>query len=63
MNNNILQMLGQIKNNPSQFFGNMQGVNMNDPNAILDYLMRTGKVNQAQYNNAVNMAKQMGFKK
>lgn len=63
MNNNILQMLGQIKNNPAQFFGNMQGVNMQDPNAILDYLMRTGKVNQAQYNNAVNMAKQMGFKK
>jgi hypothetical protein len=63
MNNNIFQMIGQIKNNPQQFFGNMQGVDMTNPNSIIDYLMRTGKVNQTQYNNAVNMAKQMGFKK
>lgn len=63
MNNNILQMLPQLMNNPARFLGNIQGVNMQDPNAIIQYLMNNGKISQSQYNNAVNMAKQMGFKK
>jgi hypothetical protein len=56
-------MIGQLKNNPQQFFGNLQGVNMNDPNAIIDYMMRNGRISQEQYNNAVNMAHKMGFHK
>lgn len=63
MNNNIFQLIGQMRSNPQQFFGNLQGVNMNDPNAIIQYLMSNGRVSQEQYNNAVKMAQQMGFKK
>lgn len=63
MNNNIFQLIGQMRNNPQQFFGNLQGVNMNDPNAIIDYMMRNGRISQEQYNNAVNMAHKMGFHK
>ena len=63
MNNNMFQLIGQMRNNPQQFFGNLQGVNMNDPNAIIDYMMKNGRITQEQYNNAVNMAHKMGFYK
>ena len=63
--NNPMQMLNQIKNNPMQFLGQLnipQNI-MNDPNAIIQHLMNNGKITQEQYNQAVNMAKQMGMKK
>ena len=60
----IMQMVNQLKSNPMQFFGQM-GVPqsaMNDPNAIIQHLMNNGKVTQEQYNKAMQMAKNMGFK-
>jgi len=52
-------MLNQIKSNPGSFL-KQRGINipqgMNNPNDIIDYLMKTGKITQAQYNAAVNKA-------
>lgn len=57
--NNPMTMLNDIKSNPAQFLAK-RGVNvpngMNDPNEIISHLMRTGRVSQNQYNQAVNMA-------
>lgn len=61
MNNQFMQMLNQLKSSPTQFVGNMNGVNMQDPNAIIQNLMNNGKVTQQQYNQAVNIARQLGF--
>lgn len=36
-----------------------QNVNTNDPNQILDYLMKNGKISQDQYNNAYQRYRQM----
>lgn len=58
MNNNLWQMAMRIKNNPTQFFGNLNGVNMQDPNAIIQYLMNNNKITQEQYNQAVNRVNQ-----
>ena len=53
------QMLNQIKSNPMAFL-QQRGISipqgMNNPNDIINYLMKTGKVSQAQYNAAVNKA-------
>lgn len=57
----LTQMMQQLKSNPAQFLGTMDGVNMQDPNAIIQNLMNNGKVTQQQYNQAVNIARQMGF--
>lgn len=61
--NNIMQMVAQMRQNPQQYFGQLQGVNMSNPNEIIDYMVRNGKVTQQQINQAMNFAKQMGFKK
>lgn len=57
--NNPLAMIGQIKQNPVQFLA-QRGVNipqgMNDPNEILQHLMKTGRVSQEQYNKAAQAA-------
>lgn len=57
---NMMQMLSQLKQNPMQFlmqrkFNVPQDV-ANDPNAILNHLVKTGQVNQSQVNNAYQMA-------
>lgn len=36
-----------------------QNVNMNDPNAIIDYLLKNGKISQDQYNRAYLQYKNM----
>jgi len=64
--NNPMQMINKIRQNPMQFFTSM-GLNVpqdiaNDPNAIIQHLMNSGKISQEQYNNAVNMAKKLGYK-
>ena len=62
---NILQMLAQLKSNPMAIlkrYGVPQDI-ANDPNAVIQHLMNNGVVSQAQYNNAVNMAQNMGFNK
>jgi len=60
--NNPMQMISQIKNNPMQFIA-QRGFNLpqnigNDPNKIIEHLMRTGQISQQQYDNAVRMAQQ-----
>lgn len=61
MNANLMQMATNLRSNPMQFLAS-RGVNipknMNDPNEIIGYLMRTGKVSQEQYDRAVKMAQQ-----
>lgn len=65
MMNNPMQMLNQLKQNPMQFIM-QKGFNLpngigNDPNKIIQHLMKTGQISQQQYDNAVKMAQQ--FKK
>lgn len=61
MPNQILDMLQQFKSNPMQMLMQRrmnlpQGINMNDPNAILNHLVQTGQVSQDQINQAYQMA-------
>lgn len=63
MNNNIMGMLQALQSNPMQFLM-QRGMNVpqnmaNDPNAIIQHLLNTGQITQAQYNNANSMARQM----
>jgi hypothetical protein len=55
--NNMLSMLTQFKQNPmamlSQRFNIPQ--NMNDPNQILQHLLNTNQVSQAQVNRVMQM--------
>ena len=64
---NMMGMLQQLKANPMQFLMQRrmnipQGVAMNDPNAIIQHLMNSGQISQAQYNQARMMAQQFGIK-
>jgi hypothetical protein len=36
--------------------------NVNSPEAIIQHLMNSGQINQSQYNQARQMAQQMGFR-
>lgn len=61
MRGNTMQMLQQLRQNPIQFLKNAGynvPSNMNDPNAITQYLMNSGQVSQEQYNRARQMAAQ-----
>lgn len=62
MNNSmagIMQMLQQFKQNPMQMLVqrrlNVPQNVMNDPNAILNYLVQSGQISQQQINNAYQM--------
>lgn len=60
----MMQMLSQLKSNPMSMLGSM-GVPQNianNPQAIIQNLMNSGKVSQDQYNRAMQMAKNMGIK-
>lgn len=63
---NMMQMLQQLKANPMQFLAksklNIPQNMMNDPNAIINYLVSSGQVSQEAYNRAYNMARQFGGK-
>ena len=58
-NQNPMQMLMQLKQNP---LGLLQKVgfniptNLNNPQQIVEYLTKTGQINQAQLNQAQQMA-------
>ena len=57
MPNQLMGMLGQLKENPMQFLMQRklnlpQSINMNDPQAILNHLIQSGQVNQQQINQA-----------
>ena len=56
MNNNIVQMLGQLRQNPMQFLMqrkfNVPQSMANDPNAIINHLLQTRQITQEQLNAA-----------
>lgn len=56
---NLMQMYQQMMANPlsvlAQRFNIPQNINTNDPNAIIQHLLDTNQVSQAQVNNAMNM--------
>jgi len=60
---NPIQMLSQLKQNPmallSRRFKIPQNVNMQDPNAVIEYLMNSGQVSQDMYNRANQQLAQM----
>lgn len=61
-NQNIFQMVSQIRQNPMGFLASM-GINIpqnigTNPNDITKYLIDSGKVSQQQYDQAVKMANQ-----
>lgn len=60
----LMQMLPQLKSNPMAILGQMgvpQNIS-NNPQAIIQSLMNSGKVSQDQYNQAMQIAKNMGIK-
>ena len=64
---NPLQLIQQVKSNPIQFL-TQNGANVpqnivNDPDAITQHLMNSGRFTQEQYNNAVKQANKLGFRK
>ena len=57
--NQIMQMYQQLKANPMQIlarrFNLPQGMNMNNPNDIVQYLLNTGQISQQQVNSVMGM--------
>ena len=55
----MMQLLPSLKSNPAQFLQSRViniPQNMNDPQQILQYLVNSGRFNQSQINQAMNMA-------
>lgn len=64
-NNSIMSMLQQLKSNPAALLArrfNLPDGIQNDPHAIVQHLVSSGQVSQAQINRAYQQAQQMGFK-
>ena len=58
--NNMMSMFQNFMQNPMSYLAGMnipQG--MSDPNQIIQQLMNSGRINQGQYNQAQQMARQM----
>lgn len=59
--NQVMQMYQQLRTNPAQLlaqrFNIPQGMNMNNPNEIIQHLLNTGQVSQAQVNQIMGMDK------
>ena len=57
--NQIMSMYQQLRTNPMQMlarrFNLPQGMNMNNPNDIVQYLLNTGQVSQQQINSVMEM--------
>lgn len=57
--NDIMNLYQRMRSNPAQMlsqrFNFPQNMNMNDPGEILQYLLNSGQVSQAQVNNAMGM--------
>lgn len=60
----MMQMLSQLKSNPMSILGqyNIPQNISNNPQAIVQELMNKGRITQDQYNQAMQMAKNMGIK-
>ena len=54
---NPLQLISQLKANPSMLLGQRFNIpqNLTDPNRIIQHLLNTGQVSQAQVNKAMQM--------
>lgn len=62
---NPMMMMNQLRANPLAFLrqnGFNVPDNLSNPNDIIQHLMNTGQINQAQYNQARQMAQQYGMK-
>ena len=62
---NPMQMLQSLKANPVQFimqrkFNLPQNINANDPNEIINHLLKTNQITQQQINQASSMMQRMG---
>ena len=61
--NQIRQAINQIKANPFQIlsprFGPLQGINLSDPNQIIQGLLNSGRIKQEDLNNVMNTAMQL----
>lgn len=55
--NNIMQMANQFRQNPMAMLSQRYNIpqNLNNPNEIIQYLLNTGQVSQAQVNQAMQM--------
>jgi len=60
MSNPLFQMMrgGEMQNNIMQRFQQFRQMFQGDPRAQIQNLMNSGRVNQGQYNQAVQMANQ-----
>lgn len=64
MNNQMMQMLMQLKGNPAAIlsqFGIPQNI-INSPRDILQHMLNKRQISQDQYDKAVKQAQGMGFK-
>lgn len=59
MNNNMIQMLMQLKQNPMQLLSKRFNLpqNMNNPQEIVQHLLNSGQITQQQVNQAMQMRK------
>ncbi|MBP5727470.1 MAG: hypothetical protein J6Y48_10405 [Clostridia bacterium] len=60
---NLMQMLTQLKSNPMSMLqraGYNLPQNLSDPQQIIQHLTQTGQINQAQLNQAQQMAQMFG---
>ena len=59
--NQIMQIYQQFRANPMQMLAKRynlpQGMNMNNPGDIIQHLLNTGQINQAQVNQVMGMEK------
>ena len=63
-NAGVTNLINQFKSNPMAMLRQRFNIpdNINDPNAVIQQLMNTGQLSQAQYERARQMAQQFGIK-
>ena len=63
-NAGVMGIINQFKSNPMAMLRQRFNIpdNINDPNAVIQHLMNTGQLSQAQYEKARQMAQQLGIK-
>lgn len=65
MNNNIMQLMGALTQNPMQIlaqYGLNVPSNINTPEGIIQHLLNTGQINQNAVNQAMSMRNNPMFK-
>lgn len=63
-NAGVMGIINQFKSNPMAMLRQRFNIpdNINDPNAVIQHLMNSGQLSQAQYEQARQMAQQFGIK-